>query len=218
MVAAACGGDDEETTTEDETSEAATEETESDAEDSDADASDESDEGDESSAEPIEIADGVTVSGPWARTSPMMANAGAAYFEISSEEELVIVSASVPEDVAGKVELHETVPMEGGDDASMEDMDDESTEEGDDSMDDESMEGGDDSMEGGHGDMPMTMVEVESIVVPAGGSAVLEPGGIHVMLLELPDGLEVGETFDLTLVTETGDELIVPIEVRDEAP
>ncbi len=68
------------------------------------------------------------------------------------------------------------------------------------------------------GEMAMMMREVSSIDVPAGGEVVLEPGGMHVMLLELPDPLEAGETFDLTLVTDAGDEIVIDVEVRDEAP
>ncbi len=148
---------------------------------------------------------GVEISGAWARTSPMMAAAGAAYMTIESDEAISIVSVSVPAEVAGVAELHETVPVEGMDDGVVED---------------EAMEG--DEMEEPTMDEPMdqamTMQQVSSIDVPAGGSASLEPGGFHVMLLELPDPLELGETFDLVLITSTGNEISVPIEVRDQAP
>ncbi len=155
-------------------------------------------------------AGGVQVSGAWARTSPTMAEAGAAYMTIESDEAISIVSVSVPAEVAGVVELHETVPVDGSHGDSMDD----------DAMDDEAMEGDaiaeepmDEPM-----DQAMTMQQVSSIDVPAGGSVSLEPGGFHVMLLDLPDPLELGETFDLVLVTATGDEIVVPIEVRDQAP
>ena len=64
----------------------------------------------------------------------------------------------------------------------------------------------------------MTMQQVDSVDIPAGGSVAFEPGGLHVMLLDLPDPLEIGETFDLTLTTADGVEIIVPVEVRTEAP
>lgn len=142
-----------------------------------------------------DAAGGVEVSGAWARTSPMMADAGAAYMTIASDEAVSIVSVLVPADVAGTVELHETVPVDGTHDDA-----------GDDGAMEEPM------------DQAMTMQQVDSIDVPAGGSVSLAPGGLHVMMLDLPDPLELGETFDLVLVTATGDEVTVPIEVRDQAP
>ena len=152
---------------------------------------------------------GVEVSGAWARTSPMMADAGAAYMTIESDEPISIVSVSAPADVAGVAELHETVPVDGSHDDSTDDaMDDEVMD--DDAMDDDAM---DEPM-----DQAMTMQQVSSIDVPAGGSVSLEPGGLHVMMLDLPDPLELGETFDLVLTTATGEEIIVAIEVRDQAP
>lgn len=165
-------------------------------------------------------AGGVVAGDAWARTSPMSAEAGAAYMVLSSDEAVSIVSASAPADVAGTVELHETVAVDP--DGNMEDgdsMDDEEsmddTEQGAPMDDEESMEGGDDEA---MGDMPMTMRQVQSIDIPAGGEVVLEPGGLHLMLLDLPDPLEEGETFDLTLTTDAGDEITVPVEVRSEAP
>jgi copper(I)-binding protein len=138
----------------------------------------------------------------------MMADAGAAYMALSADEATSIVSASVPVDIAARVELHETVPVEG-DDAMGDDMDDstDSAEEGDDSDVGDAM-----------GDMAMTMQQVTSIDIPAGGEAVLEPGGLHIMLLELAAPLEEGETFEITLVTADGTEVVVPVEVRTDAP
>jgi copper(I)-binding protein len=47
------------------------------------------------------------------------------------------------------------------------------------------------------------MVEVGVIDVPAGGTAVLEPGGLHVMFMGLDgDGLDAGEQVPATLVFE----------------
>ena len=139
----------------------------------------------------------------------MMASAGAAYMTIESDDAISIVSAAVPEEVAGTVELHENVAVEG------------TMGEGSEGMDEGAMaEGGDTEGDGMEEpmDMPMTMREVASIDVPAGGSVSLAPGGLHVMLLDLPDPLELGETFDLVLTTAEGDEITVPVEVRSEAP
>ena len=201
LVVAACGDDAEDTATDD-----------AGAENAETGGTEEGG----GSAQAIEIADGVTVTGPWARTSPANAEAGAAYFTLSSDEELVIVAATVSSDIAGSVELHETVPVEDDDEAMTDEDGAMSDEDG--AMDDDSDAMSDEDGDHGGMEMAMTMREVESIVVPAGGSATLEPGGTHVMLLELTEPLEAGDTFDLTLTTEAGDELIVPIVVRDDAP
>ena len=73
-------------------------------------------------------------------------------------------------------------------------------------------------MDIGDGEIAMTMQEVAAIALPAGETVSLEPGGLHVMLLDLPEPLEAGEEFELTLTLEDGEELVVGVEVRDEAP
>lgn len=138
--------------------------------------------------------EGVTVEGAWARTSPMSAEAGAAYFEISSEDADVLIGASVDADVAGEVQIHETTMV---------------------AMDDDSMD--DDGAMEGMGDV-MQMREVGRIELPAGDRVVLEPGGLHIMLLGLAEPLEIGDTFDLTLDFETAPDQVVTVEVRDGAP
>lgn len=55
----------------------------------------------------------------------------------------------------------------------------------------------------------MSMRQVEAIEVPAGGEAVLEPGGLHVMLLEVDEGLTEGDTVELVLTFETSPEQTV---------
>lgn len=151
---------------------------------------------------------GVEATGAWARTSPMMADAGAAYMTLSSDEAVTIVSASVPAEIAGMTEIHETVPMDAHDDS----MSDDSM--SDDAMsDDESM-----SEDSGMADMAMMMQPVDSLEIPAGGQVTLAPGGLHVMLLELVAPLESGDTFDITFTEDDGDEFTVTVEVRDEAP
>jgi copper(I)-binding protein len=134
---------------------------------------------------------GVEVSGAWSRTSPMVADAGAVYMDLEAGETTAVVAASVSDEVAAEVELHETAAMDASD------------------MDDSDM---DDS------DMAMTMRPVERIELPAGETVSLAPGGLHIMLLGLVEPLEVGDEFDVTLSLESGDELVVAVEVRDEAP
>lgn len=61
----------------------------------------------------------------------------------------------------------------------------------------------------------MQMSPVAAIEVPAGGSVALEPGGLHVMLLDLTRTLAAGEKVTLTLDFETEADLVVEAEVRD---
>ncbi|MGQ9887113.1 MAG: copper chaperone PCu(A)C [Aggregatilineales bacterium] len=51
--------------------------------------------------------------------------------------------------------------------------------------------------------------------IPASGRVMLEPGGYHVMLLDLPRDLLPGEAIALTLVFESGLELVVGAPVRE---
>lgn len=120
-----------------------------------------------------------------ARAVPAETGRSAIYLTITNggdqDDELLVASAAA--DIAGAVELHETVAMED----SSDDMD---------GMSDMAEATQDDEMEGMGG---MTMRQVPSIVVPAGEETVLEPGGLHVMLLEVPGALEAGTSFDITL-------------------
>lgn len=57
------------------------------------------------------------------------------------------------------------------------------------------------------------MAHVEAPEIPAGGALVLEPGGMHLMLMELTGPLEEGGTFPLTLIFETAGEVTVEVPV-----
>lgn len=147
------------------------------------------------------------VTGAWARTSPAVATAGAAYLEIANGTEIddVLLEASVAPEVAAKVELHETIVVEDDGDAGM---------------------GEGSSGEMGQGETAtsmagapmMQMQPVEDIPVPAGETVVLEPGGLHIMMLDLVEPLEVGDTVELTLTFEQAGDVVVEAEVRDMAP
>ncbi len=58
----------------------------------------------------------------------------------------------------------------------------------------------------------MMMRKVEGIDLPAGGEAVLKPGGDHLMLFGLKAGLKTGDSFPLTLLFEKAGR--VDIEMR----
>lgn len=59
----------------------------------------------------------------------------------------------------------------------------------------------------------MRMTAVEEIEVPANGAATLEPGGFHVMLMQLVEPLKEGTTFPLTLSFANAGEMTVPVAV-----
>ena len=61
----------------------------------------------------------------------------------------------------------------------------------------------------------MKMSPVPNIPVPAGGSATLQPGGLHVMLMGLNRELAVGDTFSVTLNFEKSGPKTIEVEVRD---
>lgn len=118
---------------------------------------------------------------PYARTSTMMSQSGAAFMVLrnlgDTDDRLIAAHA----DIAVRVELHTHA---------------------------EDAEG------------VMRMIEVEEgFPVPAGGERVLERGGDHVMFLGLTGPMEHGSTFPLTLVWESGCEVVreVPVDLERQA-
>jgi copper(I)-binding protein len=68
------------------------------------------------------------------------------------------------------------------------------------------------TMAGGSG---MTgMRPVEQIPVSAGATVKLEPGGYHLMLMDLTEVPAVGSTVQITLTFETAGDIVVQAEVR----
>jgi len=61
----------------------------------------------------------------------------------------------------------------------------------------------------------MSMQQVPSIVVPAGESVALEPGGFHIMLMQLAEPLETGSEFTVTLTFEKAGAIDVNVTVRE---
>jgi copper(I)-binding protein len=148
----------------------------------------------------------VEVSDVWARPVEDLTakDTSAIYMVITGgDEDDALVKASVPADVAGTVEIHETVAADESTSTMMEgDMESTTT----------AMAGemGDDM-----GDGMMTMQPVESIPVPAGEKVELKPGGYHVMLLDVKKVLAVGDTIDVTLTFEKAGEVTTTAEVRE---
>ncbi|MEZ5222697.1 MAG: copper chaperone PCu(A)C [Ilumatobacteraceae bacterium] len=157
----------------------------------------------------------IAIDGAWARTSPMMASAGAAYMTITSPTDDALIRASVDPSVAGVVELHETRMVEG----DMGGMDMTETTMGGMDMTETTM-GGMDMTETTMGEMApaMEMVPVQQIDLAAGEPVALAPGGLHIMLLELAGPLEVGTTIQITLEFANAGSLVVDVPVLDEAP
>lgn len=65
------------------------------------------------------------------------------------------------------------------------------------------------------GAMAMQPVAGSQIAVPAGGSAVLEPGGLHVMCIEKLEDFSEGAELELTLQFEKAGELTLDVEIRE---
>lgn len=59
----------------------------------------------------------------------------------------------------------------------------------------------------------MKMAPAEGVEIPAGGRVLFEPGGLHVMLMDLKRPLKEGETFPLTLRFDGGAEATVTVPV-----
>ena len=143
----------------------------------------------------------VEVSDAWARavTDLEASDRSAVYMTITGgSEDDALVAASVPADVAGTVEIHETVAAEekmseDGSTTTMGDMADD---------------------DGGMSGM-MEMREVEQVDVKAYATVELEPGGLHVMLLDVQRELTPGETIEVTLTFEVAGEMTVEAEVRE---
>ncbi|MCA9885346.1 MAG: copper chaperone PCu(A)C [Anaerolineae bacterium] len=62
------------------------------------------------------------------------------------------------------------------------------------------------------------MVEVGQIDIPAGETATLQPGGYHVMFIDVTRNLMVGDEVEITLNFESGASAAVTAVVGDEAP
>jgi hypothetical protein len=141
--------------------------------------------------------DGIDVSDAWARSSPAGVTAGAAYMTIVSAGDDQLVGVAVPSDIAATVELHESVVGGGQDAATTDDHDTTVTEDP---------------------DAAMTMRPLSVVELPSGEAVAFEPGGLHMMLVDLARPLESGSSFDLTLEFATAAPKTVSVDIRDEAP
>lgn len=119
----------------------------------------------------------ITVTDPWGRPSPAMADAAAFYMEIDNATDTDVTLIAASTNACGVVELHES------------------------SMNDDGV---------------MMMAEQEAgIAVPAGSATTLEPGGLHVMCLQMTDPLAVGDSIDVELEFDDGTSESVVVEIRE---
>ena len=63
----------------------------------------------------------------------------------------------------------------------------------------------------------MRMRQVDGIDLPAGKTVMLEPGGLHVMLIGLRGPLKLGESFPLTLNFEKAGKLTTTVSIQKSA-
>jgi copper(I)-binding protein len=144
----------------------------------------------------------LTVSEAWARPG-LAGNNSAIYFVVQNpgEDDTLL---SVASNVAGAVEMHMTMAVEG--DTAEHNMD-------------HSMEGSDMGTLPEGQAMPegqvMTMVKQENVPVPGGDKVAFEPGGLHIMLLGLNSDLVVGDTIEVTLTFEKAGAITLQVPVEE---
>jgi copper(I)-binding protein len=147
---------------------------------------------------------GISIEGAWARTSAEGQTTGAVYFHVTADEDDRLVAVSVPASVAATAEIHEVVMADMSEDAEA-DMGDDMSEDAE--------------ADTGGTDPQMRMQELaDGLPLPAGGMVTLEPGGYHVMLLDIAEPLAVGDEIELTLDFEHADDVTVTVEVAESAP
>ena len=65
-----------------------------------------------------------------------------------------------------------------------------------------------------NGSSMMSMREVQSVTIPAGSTLSMEPGGYHVMVLDLAGPLVAGQEFTLNLGFMNAGVVSVPVKIR----
>ena len=60
----------------------------------------------------------------------------------------------------------------------------------------------------------MKMSAVDRVDLPAGKTVKLEPGGYHLMLVDLKQGLKAGDSVPLTLTFESNDKTRQTLEIK----
>lgn len=60
----------------------------------------------------------------------------------------------------------------------------------------------------------MSMSKQDSVKIPVGETIAFEPGGLHVMLIDLQQDLVIGESFPIILDFEQAGEIILQVEIK----
>ena len=181
--------------------------------------------------------DSVSIENSWARTSAAGQTTGAVYFDLTVDADDTLIGASVPASIAAEAQVHEVVMADmdssdmdssdmDSDEMDSDDMDSDDMDSSDmdsDEMDDmDDLEGSDDmgDMESGGMDMgAMRMQELtDGLDLVAGETVTFEPGGYHVMLLDIAEPLEVGDEVEVTLDFANADSMTITVEVAESAP
>jgi copper(I)-binding protein len=173
-----------------------------------------------SSSKSTSSTNGVSVKSPWMFSTPSVATRAAVYMAIenSGTSGDALTSASVSPSVAKTAELHETTATPGST-TPMGGMG--STTTMGSGMTTTTMMGSETTpttMASGPLLDLQEMNKVDSISLAAGKTTMLEPGGFHVMLMDLVKPLEKGQKVSVTLVFRSGGTTTVDAEVRDSAP
>ena len=171
-----------------------------------------------SAATPSPSTGGITVTGAWIRNSTASTGTLAAYFVITNGSTAgdTLLSASTP--AAKTVQMHETVAADASMPAASSGMGGVSSaapSTGMGGMGSAAPSTAMGSAAPSSGGM-MTMVEVKSVDIPAGGTVEFKPGSYHLMLMDLVGTLTTGQTVDLTLVFAKAGSITVKAEVRAE--
>lgn len=130
----------------------------------------------------------VTVTGAWARTTAPSAKTGAAYLTIASDKGDVLTAVAVPATVAAEAQLHEATS------------------------------GGHTSHDGDASapmNTTMGMRRVHRIEIPAGHTVRLEPGGYHIMMMQLAAPVTAGQKIPLTLTFQHAGKVTLDAVARD---
>ena len=117
----------------------------------------------------------LAASGAWARPTPAGATNGVVYLSVTSDTDDEIIAVEVPPTVAERAELHMTTT-----------------------------DGGGAGHHGSGGGATISMGEVEGVPIGAGSTVDFEPGGNHVMLIDVAEPLDRGPEVHLAADHDVG--------------
>ncbi len=129
------------------------------------------------------------VTGQWARATIADTTNTAVYFTVVSATDDRLTGVAVDPSVAARAEIHQSMIMPSGTDATG-------------------------NSTGGE----MQMGPVNGVDIKGGTPLVLEPGSYHVMLFSLAKPLAEGDTISVTLTFQTHGNVTIDVPVLTEAP